>query len=216
VPYYLWGEVNYDSDGDCKSPTDRNWTDLDLTNRWTREHVFIRGETDTWEVSGEDPLAARAALFLVRRCRGEWIDAPPAEALQDWDHERAARRAARVQEEFERPELQPFDVGKWFWGGWKWVGEFCTDFTAASRWIMHSVVTNDPRAVHLCVQWLKHGTGTEKQSQALRHALNRLTGRSFATDQEWVDWYESVGAEQYPAPDFASWRADMKAQVIIE
>jgi hypothetical protein len=26
VPYYLWGQVNYDSEGDCKSPTDREWT----------------------------------------------------------------------------------------------------------------------------------------------------------------------------------------------
>lgn len=32
-PYFLWGEVNYDSDGDCRRPTDREWTQLDLTRR---------------------------------------------------------------------------------------------------------------------------------------------------------------------------------------
>src|SRR5262245_37540282 len=26
IPYYVWGEVNYDSMGDCKRPTDREWT----------------------------------------------------------------------------------------------------------------------------------------------------------------------------------------------
>jgi hypothetical protein len=39
LPYYLWGEVSYDSEGDCKSPTDQSWTWLDLMNRETREHL---------------------------------------------------------------------------------------------------------------------------------------------------------------------------------
>src|SRR5438552_5826502 len=89
VPYYVWGQVNYDSEGNCKSPTDRNWTWIDLTNRETRERLDITSQADTWEITGEDPLAARAALFLVSRCRGEWLDAPPAEQFQGWDHEKA-------------------------------------------------------------------------------------------------------------------------------
>ena len=69
-PYYLWGQVNYDSEGDCKSPTDRDWTWLDLTNRETREHLDITIHADSWEVTGADPLTARAALFLASR----WVD----------------------------------------------------------------------------------------------------------------------------------------------
>jgi hypothetical protein len=98
VPYYLWGQVNYNSEGDCSSPTDRTWTWLDLTNRESREHLHIASQGDSWEVTGDDPLAARAALFLASRCQGEWISTAPAEQLQGWNHERASARAARVRE----------------------------------------------------------------------------------------------------------------------
>jgi hypothetical protein len=216
VPYYLWGQVNYDSEGDCKSPTDRNWTWLDLTNRETREHLEVSSREGTWDVMGEDPLAARAALLLVSRCGGEWVGPVPAGPLHGWDHQRASARAARVRQEFERPELRPFDAGHLFWGSWKWVGWFGTEFTWVGRWIMHSVGTNDTRAVNLCVEWLRSGTVAEAQSQALRYALNRLTGRSFATDREWVDWYATHGVRQYPEPDFHQWHAELKAQVVID
>jgi hypothetical protein len=214
VPYYLWGQVNYDSEGNCKSPTDRNWTCLDLTNRETREHLEISSQADVWQVTAEEPLAARAGLLLVSRCSGEWISPAPADLLQGWDHERALARAARVQQEFERPELQPFDVGHWFWGSWKWVGWFATEFTWVGRWIMHSVVTGDRRAVNLCTYWLKEGTAGEPQSQALRYALGRLTGRSFATDQVWVRWYFTGGGmREYPEPDFKQWQAELQEQL---
>jgi hypothetical protein len=216
VPYYLWGQVNYDSEGDCKSPTDRQWHWLQLTNRQSGEGLNITGEADIWNVTGEDPLAARAALFLVHRCAGESLDAAPAGCLESWDHARAAIRAARVQEEFERPELRPFDAGHLFWGSWKWIGWFATELTWVGRWIMHSVVTSDRRAVHLCIEWLRHGTVAEQQSQALRYALGRLTGRSFATDEEWVAWHDSTGIREYPEPDFNQWHADLQSQVVID
>jgi len=121
-----------------------------------------------------------------------------------------------VQEEFERPELRPFDAGHLFWGSWKWVGWFGTEFTWVGRWIMHSVVTGDKRAVNLCAGWLQEGTVAEQQSQALRYALSRLTGRSFATDREWVDWYfAGRGIQEYPEPDMDRWYADLKEQVVI-
>ncbi len=217
LPYYLWGQVNYDSEGDCTSPTDRNWTWLELTNRDTRDRLDITSQDNTWALTGDDPLAARAALFLVSRCRGEWIDPPRAEPLAGWDHEKALARAGRVQSDFERPELRPFDVGHLFWGSWKWVGWFATEFTWVGRWIMHSVLTNDNRAVNLCIAWLRSGTFAEQQSQALRYALTRFTGYSFATDREWVDWYDrGEGIQQYPEPDFDRWYADLKAQVVID
>lgn len=216
VPYYLWGQINYDSDGDCQSPTDRNWTVLDLKNRTTRQRLSITGKDSLWEVTGEDPDAARAAHFLASRCAGVWIPPLPAVSLEGWDHARAMARANRVQMEFEKPELQPFDVGHWFWGSWKWVGWFATDFTWVGRWIMHSVVTNDKRAVNLCIDWLREGPAGAQQSQALRYALNRLTGHSFTTDQTWVAWYDKDGMKEYPKPDFDKWYADLQAQVIID
>jgi hypothetical protein len=81
---------------------------------------------------------------------------------------------------------------------------------------MHSVVTDDPRAVSLCIHWLRSGTVGERQSQALRYALSHLTARSFATDKEWVEWYDTGGGvSQYPEPNFDQWYADLKAQVVI-
>lgn len=216
IPYYLWGQVSYDSDGDCTSPTDRSWTWLVLTNRETRERLEITSQEDTWEVSGEDPCAARTALFLASRCGGEWISPPPSEQVRESDHEAAIARAVRVQAEFEKPELRPFDAGDLFWGSWKWVGWFATEFTWVGRWIMHSVVTNDARAVNLCVDWLRDGTVAEQQSQALRYALGRLTGRSFATDKEWVEWYEmGGGVARYPEPNLEQWYAELNAQVVL-
>jgi hypothetical protein len=183
----------------------------------TREPLHISGKGDLWDVAGEEPLAARAALFLASRCHGEWVGHAPTEQLQGWGHEKALARAELVREEFERPELRPFDAGHLFWGSWKWVGWFATDFTWVGRWIMHSVVRNDPRAVNLCVEWLRHGAVAEEQSQALRYALGRLTGHSFATDGEWVEWYDTGGGrEACPEPDFDRWYADLKAQVVID
>jgi hypothetical protein len=134
VPYYLWGQVNYDSDGDCKSPTDRNWTAFYLTHRDTGERVTVTRQDGVWHVEGADPPAARAAYFLVRRCGGEWLDPEPVEVLRD------------------------------------------------------------------------------KQSEALRYALSRLTGLSLATNREWVAWYRREGEQQYPEPDLNQWFADLKAQ----
>jgi hypothetical protein len=158
VPYYLWGQVNYDSEGDCKTPTDRGWNWLELTNRETKESVTVMAQADDWTIEGEAPLASRTGLFMATRCRAEWIDGFPAQELQGWDHEQALARAARVQTEFERPELRPFDVGHLFWGSWKWIGWYATEFTWVGRWIMHSVVTGDKRAVNLCIGWLRNGT----------------------------------------------------------
>ena len=41
IPYYIWGQVNYDSDGDCDRPRSRNWTWMDLENRETGEQISI-------------------------------------------------------------------------------------------------------------------------------------------------------------------------------
>ncbi len=56
----------------------------------------------------------------------------------------------------------------WSLGGRSWIGRFATEFTGVGRWIMHSIVTGDRRAVSLCAGWLQQGTDSEQQSQALR------------------------------------------------
>jgi hypothetical protein len=215
VPYSIWGEVNYDSEGDCNSPRDRSWKELYLENRVTRERVSITIEDGAWLVEGDEPAASRASLFLAHRCGARALSGQAPAASADWNHDAALKRAAEVAAEFEHPDLAIFD-SHLFWGSWKWIGWFATEFTWVGRWIMHSVVRRDTRAVNLCIDWLKSGTFNADQSAALRGALGILTGHHCASDDEWILWYEgSAGApghrEKYPEPDFDRWLEDIKA-----
>ena len=215
IPYYLWGQVNYDSYGDCRFPTDREWTSFELTNRDTHDHVEIDRDDDTWIVDGQDPVAARTAMFLCARSDGH-AEVNLRGKIGEWEHETALRRTEPVAQEFARAELKPFD-SHLFWGSWKWIGWFATEFTWVGRWIMHSVVCNDTRAVFLCIDWLKGGTYSPEQSAALRYALHRLTGESFDTDKQWIRWYEGSWLSrghnaQYPEPDIEAWLAELKAE----
>lgn len=215
LPYYLWGEVNYDSDGDCARPTDRSWTNLYLKNRDTGDVVDFESEGAEWTVSGVGPLAHRAALYLVHRSGALPMEHLPP-AVDAAEHLAGIARAKRVADEFDAPQLKPFD-SHLFWGSWKWIGWFSTDFTWVGRWIMHSVVAGDVRAVFLCIDWLRAGTHSDAQSAALRDALRQLTGAKFETDAEWLKWYDgdvlSPGQQsRFPEPDFQMWLADLKAQ----
>ena len=130
----------------------------------------------------------------------------------DWDHERAAARAARVAAVFERSELTPFGRDHLFWGSWKWIGWFGTEFTWVGRWIMEALLAGDARGVHLCAYWLREGA-LEGQDIALRGALERFTGLSFPNDEAWVSWYhDGPGEAQYPEPDFEQWKRDLEAR----
>jgi hypothetical protein len=208
VPYYLWGQVNYESDGDCRRPRDREWTSLYLANRDTDERVEIALQDSGWRVEGSEPAAARVALFLSHRCgavAGEPLDCGA------WDHARGAERAAAVALEFDRPELDLFD-SELFWGSWKWIGWYASEARWAGRWIMHSVVRHDPRAVKACVELLRHDPSSNEQSSALRGALELLTQERFGSPSEWIRWYDEVGARQWPEPDLDAWLADLKSQ----
>jgi hypothetical protein len=204
--YYLWDEVNYDSSGDCRRPTDQNWTWLSVTNRVTHEQIDITSESSLFTVESERPeLAARTALLLIERssATGSPVNAG------DWSHSEANARTARIRVEFPRPELKPFD-SHLFWGSWKWTGWFATDFTWVGRWIMNSLLTRDTRAVYLCNEWLKAGTVHADQSAALRAALTTLTGLRYPTDETWIAWYQKSGQQRYPEPDMEQWLADLK------
>lgn len=216
IPYYLWGPVNYDSQGDCKSPTDTNWTELDLTHRKTDETLAVIRNEDVWDVYGDAPLPARASKFLIARSQAVAQRPPTSEELGGWDHHAAMARAARVAGEFADPRLAIFDSHH-FWGSWKWIGHFATDCTWTGRMIMHAVRAGDPRGVPLCIDWLRHGTYHPDQSKALRQALVALTGRSFSTDAAWIKWYDGgwlrKGANrQYPTPNLDEWVAELRAE----
>lgn len=214
LPHYLWGPANYDSEGDCKKPTDRNWSELLLENRVSREAIELCLENGNWTIKSDGAVAPRIVRFLESRATIEKLGTPPE---SDSQHRRGMKWANAVAKEFGKPELAPFDSHD-FWGSWKWIGWYGTQFTQMGRLIMHSVVRNDPRAVELCIQWIKAGTYSANQSAALRYALARLTGDRFQTNREWIKWYEgswfSKGARvRYPAPNFDSWIEGIKQEL---
>jgi hypothetical protein len=202
LPYYVWGQINYDSEGDCRRPTDRTWSWLHMANRITGEQVMIKRNETECTVSSESSTdtCTKLKAFLSQRTLG----VRPAEMPEKWNHASAFRRTEIVAQEFEHVELKPFD-SHMFWGSWKWVGWFATDCTWLGRWIMHSVVRKDPRAVNLCIEWPRTGTVCDEQSAALRYALRELTGKRFRWDFRWLRWYDKVGRDQYPEPDFEEW-----------
>jgi hypothetical protein len=206
LAYYLWGEVNYDSQGDCERPTDRDWSYVVLTNRETGEKVYVWGEQDSFVVSSSNSqLAARTALFLGERTAGEFIGTNPRDGVGQWNHDQALQRALPVRKEFQRPELQPFD-SQVIWGSWKWIGLFASEATWTGRCILHSLPRGDKRAVFLCASWLRAGTVNQEQSAALQYALECLTKQKFHTDKEWIEWYfHRDGQAAFPEPDFEAW-----------
>jgi hypothetical protein len=213
LPYYLWGQVNYDSEGDCKRPTDQSWTWLYLRHRNRSDYIEVACENGLCTVEGSNPDAARTTLFLAKRCGGEFVQGQVNSEIGDWDHEAGMERAAQVEVEFQNSDIEPFDIGHWFWGSWKWIGWFGTKFTWVGRWIIHSVPRRDTRAVNLCIEWLKAGTVGEEQSKALRYALNMLTGKDFQEDREWISWYyENEGFKEYPEPDLDKWYEELKKE----
>jgi hypothetical protein len=215
IPYALWGQVNYDSEGDCKRPTDQEWMSLELTHRDSRQRVVVTSSGNEFRAeSDEAEIAARAACYLLERSAGTIVGHDPRQHIGNWSYAEAYAGTARIRAEFPRPELKPFD-SHLFWGSWKWVGWFATDFTWVGRWIMNSVLTRDTRAVCLCIDWLKAPPVHPDQSAALRSALQTLTDRNYDTDQEWISWYEgglfrTPGRKLYPEPDFEAWLAELK------
>jgi len=140
--YYLWGDVNYDTEGNCTRPTDRAWTALEVTHRGTGERLSISastpepdrkggGFTPTPEIIIEGDCAMEAAALTAQRTEGSPVPLPA-------DHLTRMARADRVQAQFLDPNLAAFDSFGW-WGGWKWIGDRSTDFTSGLRIVMQSV-----------------------------------------------------------------------------
>jgi hypothetical protein len=257
IPYYIWGEINYDSEGDCKYPTDRTWTWICLTNRENSETMKIyqgiyeeikgdmvnrvkdprkiklfwrdKGEirvliqksdedikskkySNAWIIEAKNTLASRAVRFLKERCNATNISPILSDDFGDWDYDKAVLYSEKVRETFQRKELKPFD-NVLFWGSWKWISWFATEPTWVGRWIMHSIITKDLRAVPLCCRLLKDEDMNEIQSMALRYAIEYLTGVSLKSGKEYVRWYyKKKGKKKYPEPDYDSWLENLKIQ----
>jgi hypothetical protein len=209
LPYYLWGEANYDSNGNCLFPTDKDWTFLLLENRETRARVLIIQEQNAWCVEGTEPEASRTAHYLATEYGATLLPGNAELELGEWDHESACARTQRVRKKFANSRLAPFDHNAFF-GSWKWVGWNGGEFTLVGQFIMESLLVNDTRAVELCASWLRQAPVVAAQSVALRYALEELTGLSFSTDEEWITWYygrilPGEGKKLYPPPDFENW-----------
>lgn len=213
IPYALWGDVNYDSEGDCTKPTDRSWTWMYLLHRDTRARVDLSSDDPRdsaplrMTIRSLDPaLAARTASFLIARCGGKAAGEDPRPLVgEGFSLDKAMADSQWVREQFARPELSPFD-NELFWGSFKRRGPVATEYTWVGRWILTAVLERDPRGVSLCVDWLEAGPFSPLQSVALRIALEGWTGERFDTDKAWVDWYkDGPGQLLFPEPDFDRW-----------
>lgn len=194
-PYFLWGEVNYDSDGNCKRPTDRRWSRLSLQNRETGATVdigFVKTAANSYflEVSGSSSLDVCLAAYLtslrsgcaVLDVRDGGIALVQPDTHLQWTGDVAERLQAanRIQDMFLDTKLSPFDSHNW-WGGWKWVGNFSTDLTSGLRVIMDAVHTGhaDPEVL----DWMRHVTAKPFHREGLNYALRVLTGATPGTTE---------------------------------
>ena len=212
IPYYLWGCTDYYTEGDCGRPADQNWKWLEVTHRVTSERLCVnQRDYAAWTVEGPDPIAARTAHFLVDRCAAVALGVDPADQLGPWDADAARARATAVQAVFERSELQPFNIGHFFWGSWKWIGCYSSQESRAGRWIMDSLLRQDRRAVGLCAQWLRQGPSAEAKCKALCSALSQLTGEPHASNDQWIAWYfDGPGMAEFPEPGYAAWQQELQ------
>lgn len=187
-PYFLWGEVNYDSDGDCERPTDRSWTELWLTNRADERHITAcRASPDAADLritGGEAEDVERAAYLTALRTGGTVCDTRSGAALSQeqiavpWS-DLAARLADAdaVRTMFLDAALTAFDDHAW-WGGWKWKGDFATEFATGLRQTIKAV--HERKADDALLAWLRAWWDAPPQPfhrEGVRQALRTLTER---------------------------------------
>jgi hypothetical protein len=188
-PYFVWGEVDYESSGDCRQPTDRQWSWLRLRRRDTGDRVEITctspgGERIHCEIKGGSSDCVWAAAYLTAlRSAGTIINPPlmrpipPAEIASSIDGVQYRLRAAdRVQAMFSNPALAPFNSLAW-WGGWKWTGEFANEAASGLRYTLKAV--EEGAASPEMIEWLQGWWNTPPSPdhiEGVRYALYVLTG----------------------------------------
>jgi len=221
IPYAVWGDVNYESIGDCEFPTDSKWTLLRIYNRETDQIILIEDVNNELIIQATDSqIAVQTALFLIERCDAKFLEGSLNQTeVGSWTYLKAKKNTERVRALFSNKDLKLFD-SKLFWESWKWAGASTTDLTWSGRMIMNSINDHDPRGVSLCIDWLEDSPYYKAQKKALIYALKFLTGLTFETAQEWTDWYHgSLGAEPgiklYPIPDFEDWKRDIEEKMCL-
>jgi|SRR5690348_5187653 len=186
-PYFLWGEVAYESDGDCVQPTDRQWHWLHLEHRETRERVVISrdsGDSRLCHVNADHEVSGRlSACLTALRSDGYIVDQESGRNVRADEYgarlsqlHRRLEQAETVHTMFLNPALSPFD-SMWWWGGWKWTGRFASDFAIGQRLAMLAV--QEGHADAQTTMWLRSwwDEGPEAPERAgVRAALTAATG----------------------------------------
>ncbi len=82
----LWGyDVEYDSDGNCEYPADRNWTELYIKRRPSDKYfIDIYSDTETTIIESNDAVSANSvALFLIEWSGGDWVDSKSGKEIRE-------------------------------------------------------------------------------------------------------------------------------------
>ncbi len=213
---FCWGRVDYESGGDCARPCDRAWGWLDLRVRGGEDRVLVfRPETcepappanfpHPVRVEATDArLAWLAAYLTMRRTpalaflrrRGHMVGygALADQMLAGEDADARWERARAVRAQFESDALRPFDAMAW-WGAWKWEGDYASAGAWPRRQLLHAVNANDRTALPHLFETFGRGV-PEPERAGWMHGLGTLTGKSFATADEWLQWWERIRRER--------------------
>jgi hypothetical protein len=189
-PYFLWGEVNYDSDGDCVRPTDRNWRWLEVVHRETGERVTISRDDSApglYVCVADELMSARLAAYLTAlRSAGHVLDGhgqreirPEEYAPRPADRAEREQRLARAEQAramFLNSALAPFDSMRW-WAGWKWTGRIASEFALGQRLAMLAVQEGraNRRTIKELRAWWEAGPEASER-EGVRAALRAATG----------------------------------------
>lgn len=188
-PYFTWGEVDYESGGDCRQPTDREWSWLTLTRRDSGERLEIacvspEGERLLYEIKGGSSASLWAAAYLTAlRSSGSIINPPsmrpipPAEIASSINGVQYRIMAAdRVRVMFSNQALVTFDTHAW-WGGWKWHSEYASETASGLRFTIKAAEDGiaSPELIEWLVEWWNTPPNPE-HIEGVRYALYVLTG----------------------------------------
>ncbi len=205
-PYFLWGEVNYDSEGDCKKPTDRSWEFLFLDHRDNEgddlEIRKVKGEkAQIYKIEGANLKSVRLATYLtILRTEGYIIGSNSSHKISASELEKEIDKldkrladAEQIRTMFLNPVLAPFDSRGW-WGGWKWCGDRATEFTMGLRFTMKAVTEQDADQEfinHLYDWWNEPPQPFHREG--VRYAIKTLTGKEPMKRNFLMRWFGRKG-----------------------
>ena len=186
LPYYVWGEVNYDSDGDCKFPLDKEWTYLSISNRSTKEYFNINVIQD----NDDKQLKIEGDPKTLDKVCEYFSDKPDSTAMC---------RVNVVNYCFNHPATQIFNDMSMF-GSWKWVGTLSSEFTSVGRWLMLDAMRKSNQGTYVALQWYLT-TQIKAQSDILAKHLRNVCGKMFDPDIRTDLKHYAIFIQLFPEPD---------------